>query len=331
MNQPMIATSVGLDTLHGLIADGHRLNLCYGAGVDSTAMLIILYLNGIRPDIITFADTGGEKPETYRQVSHMNQWLLSVGFPTITVCKKVTLPSTPYEDLAGNNTYNETLPSLAFGMKSCSIKWKHGPQDYVLMGCSAPHNKIPVHPVWTEYKETGRKVVKLLGYDASPADIRRSKKLKTEDKNFIYNYPLQDLNIARPECIRIIERQGVPVPIKSACWYCPASQKWELMWLAGTHPDLFMEALGMEWKAMVGRHSRWDGDLGTWEEVIKGDTFPSTKVTVGLGRSFAWNFWARENGIVSQDGEFIADREWCLQQAEIMKAAGGNAHDRRTC
>jgi len=319
-----------MQELKQLIADGHKINVCFGAGVDSTAMLVLLHDHNITPDIITFADTGGEKPDTYEHARTMDKWLASVGFPLVTWCKKVTLDSTPYDTLAGNNTHNDTLPSLAFGMKSCSIKWKQAPQDYVLKGCQAPHNPIPVHPLWDEYKRTGKKIVKLIGYDASPADIRRSKKLKSEDADFIYNYPLQTMDIARPECIKMIIGAQLPVPVKSACWFCPASQKWELFWLAGAHPELFMEALAMEWKAMVGKHSRWDGDLGTWEEVIKGDTFPSTKVTVGLGRSFAWNFWARDNGLVSKEGAFIADRYWCLAKADKLRSGGGNAADNRS-
>ena len=39
--------------------------VAYGMGVDSTAMLIGLHQRGIRPDLILFADTGGEKPDTY--------------------------------------------------------------------------------------------------------------------------------------------------------------------------------------------------------------------------------------------------------------------------
>ena len=35
--------------------------VAYGLGVDSTAMLIGLAQRGIRPDLILFADVGGEK------------------------------------------------------------------------------------------------------------------------------------------------------------------------------------------------------------------------------------------------------------------------------
>ena len=32
----------------------------YGGGKNSTAMLVLMYANGIKPDAILFADTGGE-------------------------------------------------------------------------------------------------------------------------------------------------------------------------------------------------------------------------------------------------------------------------------
>jgi len=311
--------------------------VCFGGGVDSTAMLVALKRQGIRPDLITFADTGSEKPDTYDHVRLMDEWLESVGFPLVTWCQKNTMPSTAYDDLTGNCIDNETLPSLAFGMKSCSIKWKQGPQDYAVMGCSRGPNKQDPHPLWIDAQARGVKPVKLIGYDNGKADIRRSKNLKGSDANFQYVYPLQQLGWGREDCISAIIEEGLPVPIKSACFFCPASQKWELWWLAGKHPELFLKALKLEHKAMMGKHSRWGSDDCTydkvWEEFVSkpADQWPTTDITVGLGRSFAWNHWARINKIVDSQGQFIGDREHCLRQAERLQAQGGNAADLRTC
>ena len=266
----------------------------------------------------------------------MDAWLESKGWPLVTRCAKKTLESTAYNDLTGNCLDNQTLPSLAFGMKSCSIKWKQGPQDVVLKGAKRGPMKRDPHPLWIQSQERGVKLVKLIGYDSSPADIRRSKKVKREDADFLYSYPLQDLGWTREDCIARILQEGLEVPIKSACFFCPASQKWELWWLAGTHPDLFMKALEIEHTAMTGKHSRWGQDdctYGTdWEELIQEhDSFPSTSVTVGLGRSFAWNHWARQNGIVTAEGEFVPNQWYYLEKAEQLKANGGNAADRRAC
>lgn len=308
--------------------------VCYGGGVDSTAMLIAMHRQGIVPDLITFADVGGEKPETYEMVATMSRWCVLNGFPPVVTCKKETLASTSYDDLAGNCVDNETLPSLAFGMKSCSIKWKQGPQDQHVMGCKRGPNKCDPHPLWLEAQDLGIKPVKLIGYDAGPADQRRAARLMSSDDNFRYAYPLQQLGMAREECIALIIDEGLPVPIKSACWFCPASQKWELYWLAGEHPELFERALELEITAMTGHHTRFDEiemGAGFMDLIGSGKRWPSTSTTVGLGRSFAWNHWARMNKVVDDAGKVIASPEWCLARANKLKAKGGNAADTRTC
>ena len=317
-----------------VLPEGSPVIVCYGGGVDSTAMLIALHRAGITPDLITFADVGAEKPETYAMVETMSQWCRSVGFPEVVTCTKLTKPETAYNDLTGNCTDNETLPSLAFGKKSCSIKWKQGPQDQYLRGALSGPNKRDPHPIWLDCQRRGIKPVKLIGYDAGPADIRRSAKLKESDAHFEYRYPLQQLGMAREECIALIVDAGLPVPIKSACFFCPASQKWELWWLAGAHPDLFEKALELEVTAMTGHHTRFDEiemGAGFMELIGSGKRWPSTSTTVGLGRSFAWNHWARMNNVCNDAGKVIADPDWCLAQANKLKAKGGNAADLRTC
>ena len=130
------------------------LGVCWGAGVDSTAMLIVLAKRGIRPDMITFADVGAEKTGTYEFIPIFTEWIRDQDFPEPTICtyapKEVT--SAKYRDgvievskrlgislnnaqllrlsrIYGNMVANETLPGIAFGMKSCSIKWKVEAQE----------------------------------------------------------------------------------------------------------------------------------------------------------------------------------------------------------
>ncbi|WP_208457077.1 hypothetical protein [Burkholderia vietnamiensis] len=274
-------------------------------------MLVVLHAAGLRPDVITFADTGGEKPETLAHIDRINAVLIRWGWPTIDVCRKVPLASTGYTDLYGNCLANETLPSLAFGMKSCSIKWKQSPQDQFLKGAKSGPNARPPHPLWLSTQAAGTRIVKLIGYDCGSADLRRSKGLKPSDDDFDYVYPLQIVRWTRRECVRgITKALGADmVPVKSACFFCPASKPWELYWLAANHPELFERALLLERTALTGRHSRFDEvEFGaSWEELVRtGDRFPSTSTTVGLGRKFAWNQWARVNDVV--DDQFRVKR-----------------------
>jgi hypothetical protein len=61
--------------------------VAYRLGVDSTAMLIEFARRGIRPDLILFADTGGEKPETSQYPDVIRTFLARVGFPDVIVAR----------------------------------------------------------------------------------------------------------------------------------------------------------------------------------------------------------------------------------------------------
>lgn len=128
--------------------------VCWGAGWDSTAMLIEMERRGERPDLITFADVGAEKAGTYAFIPVFTQWLIDHGFPAPVICeyrpKEVTrgryrqavadllddlgldlaeLEIDRLSRLYGNMIANETLPGIAFGPKSCSLKWKLEAQE----------------------------------------------------------------------------------------------------------------------------------------------------------------------------------------------------------
>jgi hypothetical protein len=310
------------------------LALCFGAGVDSTAMLVALHEAGIRPDVITFADTRAEKRATYEHVERMNDVLRAWTWPTVDVCRKIPKASTGYVDLYGNCLANETLPSLAFGMKSCSQKWKAAPQDHFLKGAKTGPGARPPHPLWTATRRAGLRITKLIGYDCGKADVKRSSSLKRQDADFDFAYPLQLIGWTRGDCIAAITQTlGADlVPIKSACFFCPASKHWELFWLAAHQPELMDRALILERNALTGRHSRFDEvEFGaSWEELVRnGDSFPSSNTTVGLGRGFAWNQWARVNDVV--DGDFKVRRTEKRRFIAIADAMRGpdNALDHR--
>ena len=131
------------------------IGVCWGAGWDSTAMLIEMERRGIRPDIITFADVGGEKPKTYEFIPVFTEWLIDHDFPEPIICRYTPLEKTnarylqatretmdrigvnlneprliQLAGLYGNMVANDTLPGIAFGPKSCSIKWKLEAQEF---------------------------------------------------------------------------------------------------------------------------------------------------------------------------------------------------------
>lgn len=201
------------------MSSAQPLIVSYGVGVDSTAVLVGLAQRGIRPDVILFADTKAEKDETYGYLEHINPWLDKVGFPRVTVLEYTVKDFKnwpPYFGLEENCLTNGTLPSEAFGMGSCSEKWKQQPQN------KWARTWEPAVQAWAR----GEKVRKAIGYDDSPADQKRSCKADRTfkvkpDARYDYWYPLQEWHWDRARCIREIREAGLPVPLKSSCFFCP--------------------------------------------------------------------------------------------------------------
>lgn len=239
-----------------MLAKKTPLVVAYGVGVDSTAMLVGFHQRGIVPSLILTADTGSERPETYAYLPVMQAWLASVGFPPVVVVKKTVarFKNEPYTTLEGNCLSNKTLPSLAFGRKACSLKWKREPQDKFCKGWT------PAREAWAR----GEKLIKAIGYDAGPKDSRRAWSM-TDDGQYKYWYPLRDWGWDREECKRQIAAAGLPVPEKSACFFCPATQVDELAALCQAHPDLARRIVEMERLAMPGLKTTG----GLWRSATK--------------------------------------------------------------
>ncbi len=208
--------------------DTDPLTVAYGMGVDSTAILVGLHQRGERPDLITFADTGSEKQVTMDYLPVINRWLTSVGFPQVTVIQyrpKKFKHWPPYKTLFENCLSNSTLPSISFGFHkhSCSLKWKVQPQLQWIKQWG------PAQEAW----KAGRKVVRCVGYDCT--ETHRLKKASArhqlptkEEERFQTRYPLIEWGWTRDDCIAAIQSADLPVPPKSACFFCAASKPREL-------------------------------------------------------------------------------------------------------
>ncbi len=224
---------------------GWPLVVSYGVGVDSTAVLILLRRSGIRPDAIVFANTGSERPETLAYRAVISEWLARVGFPPLTELQ-YSSAGVSYTTLYDNCTERVMLPSLAYGghKHGCSIKFK-----------------AEVIDAWVAHTEMARstfrrggRVIRVIGYDDSPADNGRRVRFEErggtgETPRYAYWYPLQDAHWDRERCIAEIQREGLPVPPKSACYFCPSTRPHELIDLVLEHPDLAWKIIEMEQRA----------------------------------------------------------------------------------
>lgn len=227
----------------------------YGGGTNSTAMLVGLYRRGIPVDLILFSDTGGEQPHTYEFLPIMSKWLLEHGMPEITKVE--------YTDKNGDRLTLEneclrsgTLPAIAYGYKKCSLKHKVEPQDKFC------NHYQPCLDVWAK----GERVTKFIGFDAGE-EQRRDHAIVYDivDKKYKKEYPLIDWGWYREDCIAAIEQEGLPLPGKSSCFFCPSMKRREIRTLYHEHRDLYDRAITIEDNAK-----------------------PNLITVKGLGRDWSW-------------------------------------------
>jgi hypothetical protein len=67
-----------------------------------------------------------------------------------------------------------------------------------------------------------------------------------------------DWQMDRDACKRLIADAGLPVPVKSACFFCPASKQHEVVELRTSDPELHGAALVLEDRYRDGKHYRRD-------------------------------------------------------------------------
>ncbi len=190
--------------------------LSYGGGVNTAALMIYLIKKRMPLDMVVFADLGSELPETYEHIKIAEDYLEKHDIPFKTI--KV--------DVAGGGLYEgcsrrKVIPSQM---------WRWCTRDY------------KVRPIFRFYKTLGSHVYQYLGIDYG--EIQRVKK-SIED--YVTNlFPLVDAKIDREGCIKLIEKEGLPVPVKSGCFFCPFNNLDRWKYIYDYHGNLFKKAMKLE-------------------------------------------------------------------------------------
>ena len=121
--------------------------------------------------------------------------------------------------------------------------------------------------------ESGQRVVKCIGFDATEDhrmkgggtyatgkgfNICNEKGMPKFADRYEVEYPLRLAGITRSRCREIIVAAGLPVPPKSACFFCPAMHKDAIQRLAVVDPEYYKLAIAMEALYRGGHHFRGD-------------------------------------------------------------------------
>lgn len=184
-----------------------------GAGVNSTAMTIMLVNEGWRGPIV-FADTGCEWPETYCFVDYWERdWLQPRG---LTITRLSGLPWQQKNKGSSLIEYCECAQVIPLAARRwCTVEWKVNPINR-----------------WAEEH----------GIEAQLLGIAADESHRMPD----HKRPLVDRLIGRKDCIAIIKAEGLSVPHKSGCYICPfqGDAQWHELWKL--HPELFDRAMQLE-------------------------------------------------------------------------------------
>lgn len=237
--------------------------ISYGGGVQSTALIVLAAQGRIgHVDAALFANVGddSEMPETLtfvRQV--MSPWAAQHRVPIVEVsarkwptgddrtllshllayngCQACGVTADDECSPTCNSTRNtggdlpipvKLLPSRAPVRRSCTKHWKILPIRSWLLA----HGAAADDPA-----------VVLIGISTDEFH-RASNKFRHPAERA--EYPLLDLGLSRQDCIRIIADAGLPVPGKSACWFCPFHSERDWSRRRVEAPELYERAVDLE-------------------------------------------------------------------------------------
>lgn len=229
--------------------------LSFGAGVDSAAMIVLILTDPRFAEIksrlveIVWCDLSGGKnntewPETYTWLyDSFVPFLKEQGlkFTIIYPSKKLNRSTEVTNNIYEYYRKGAIIPPATMG--SCSVIFKVEP--------------IAKHVVATYGSDSSTWPTMLIGYEANEAHrFADPKRAKNHDPRAHNRYPLVEAGLTREDCERLIAAAGLPVPPKSACWFCTKGCMADWRKLQTTHVDLFAEVIAWEEEVQEARRVR---------------------------------------------------------------------------
>lgn len=210
-----------------IIGDYIMINyISFGGGVQSTAMVLMALAGEIeKPDLVVFADTGTEMPETYETVSRIGKLCNDQNLEFVVV-----------------KNYSEKVKGMSL------IDWYSSKKMVPMVGIKWCTSKFKIEPirryVKTRVDKTKPKPWMCAWIGITSDESKRARHL-SDVKFQIVKYPL--LEISRQECINYIEKNYPNLKVsKSGCYCCPYANKKHWLNLKKNHNSLFQKSLQLE-------------------------------------------------------------------------------------
>ena len=244
--------------------------LSLGGGTQSAALALMSATGDLpRLDHVIFADTGGERPETYHYVDYLADVLASAKIPLHTVTT-----GDLYADLFSEsppvvpvNTVSPDGSDGKVGRYNCSYDYKREPitrkvKELVGDGKRGAWKQKSVEQ-WIGFSldEIGRMKPDSecrCGHTVTAHVDGSCKRCPEHRAGHCFDawrtnvFPLIDLRLVRSEVIAWFARNGHPTPLASSCWFCPHSDNERWRNLKQVHPALFDKAVELDEYLRVG-------------------------------------------------------------------------------
>ena len=212
-----------------------------GAGVQSSTMALMAAHGEITPmpTAAIFADTQAEPASVYRWLD----WLeTKLPFPVY----RVTSGSLTAHSLR-TFTNRKTGKRYIKNMVPAFVKNADGSKGIVGRRCTYDFKIIPLTKKTRELGKIkrGQKTVGVVQWIGISLDeVQRMKPSRVPWSQ--HRWPLIEAEMTRHDCLRWIEKNGYPVPPRSACTYCPFHSDHEWRKLKQQNPEGFAQAVEFE-------------------------------------------------------------------------------------
>ena len=202
--------------------------LSLGAGVQSTALLVMILEGSIDADAAVFADTGWEPRAVYDHLDALKKIAADAGFPIHIV--------------SAGHSIREVGGDVTAGRPPVYLRGERG-DGMLRRQCTKVFKVQPVRrKIRDIMREAGaHRVDQLLGISVD--EVQR---MRTSDVQYITNvYPLIDAGMRRSDCLEYLRDRGLHAP-RSACIGCPYHSDAEWRRLRDESPDEFADAVAYE-------------------------------------------------------------------------------------
>lgn len=208
----------------------------YGGGVQSTAALVLAAQGKIDFPIFLFSNVGddSEHPATLRYVEDVAKPYAAANGIELIELRHLR-----------RDGEEETLLRSLEKTKSNGIPMHHEYTGKPGMRSCTYRFKIQRIAVWQRRHGATTDDPAITGLGISVDEFQRAR-TDTGIATQKAEYPLIDLRLTRQDCVRIIEKAGLPVPPKSSCWFCPYHSNSYWRSLQRNNPDLFDKSVALE-------------------------------------------------------------------------------------